>query len=272
MEEKEILEVNEKICVEETVFSEIKKEKKPKVKGRKGFIVLLIFCVLIIAMLSATLILVLKDVQESKKESENLIFGEDLVPVKDDEEWGYINKKGEYVINPQFDDAYSFEEGLAVVKKGDEYGFIDKKGKYIINPKYEDAYNFYDGLAAVKKKGKWGFINKKGEVIIEFKYIDYVAAFTDDGYAVVVTEDKEYTLIDRNGNELDESFDAFNSYEETYCAVEDCCNLESYEKNGYCYDHQPEEETEVDYPYCAKAGCYKKAYYGDYCTDHNYLE
>ena len=33
----------------------------------------------------------------------------------------------EYVIKPQFDDAWSFSEGLAPVKIGDKYGYISKE-------------------------------------------------------------------------------------------------------------------------------------------------
>ena len=32
-----------------------------------------------------------------------------LIPVQSDEKWGYINKKGEYIINPQFKEADFFE-------------------------------------------------------------------------------------------------------------------------------------------------------------------
>ena len=46
-------------------------------------------------------------------------FGEEaLAKVKIGDKWGYINKKGEFVINPQFDDARFFLEGLARVKIG----------------------------------------------------------------------------------------------------------------------------------------------------------
>ncbi len=45
--------------------------------------------------------------------------------------YGYIDKTGKYVINPQFDYAGSFSEGLAVVEIGGKWGYIDKTGKFI---------------------------------------------------------------------------------------------------------------------------------------------
>ncbi|MBQ3656838.1 MAG: WG repeat-containing protein [Bacteroidales bacterium] len=39
----------------------------------------------------------------------------ELIPVKQNDKWGYINHKGEFVINPQFDDAECFFDNLARV-------------------------------------------------------------------------------------------------------------------------------------------------------------
>ena len=67
-----------------------------------------------------------------------------------------------FVINPQFDLAFSFSEGLASVEIGDEWGFIDKTGSVVINPQFGFASPFSEGLAAVRigddMSGTWGFI------------------------------------------------------------------------------------------------------------------
>ena len=53
------------------------------------------------------------------------------------ENWGYVNPKGNYVINPQFKSAEMFIEGLALVEDNEgNYGYIDTTGKYVIVPKY----------------------------------------------------------------------------------------------------------------------------------------
>lgn len=90
-----------------------------------------------------------------------------------DGKYGYIDKTGKIVINPQFDDgAGSFSEGLASVEIGDKWGFIDKTGKYVINPRFFYACSFSEGLAWVKigdwKTGyKTGYIDKTGKYIWE---------------------------------------------------------------------------------------------------------
>ena len=53
-------------------------------------------------------------------------------------------KPGTIVINPQFDESRSFSDGLARVRFGDfktgKWGFIDKTGHYVINPQFgEDS-------------------------------------------------------------------------------------------------------------------------------------
>jgi glucan-binding YG repeat protein len=101
-----------------------------------------------------------------------------LAAVKfDNDKWGYVDKTGKVVINPQFDLASSFEEGLAAVNTGyamgnanyprlnGKWGYLDKTGKYAINPQFEEGMPFQDGLAAVKVGGKWGYVNKTGRYI-----------------------------------------------------------------------------------------------------------
>jgi len=54
-------------------------------------------------------------------------------------------------------------EGLAAVRLKDKWGYIDKKGDIAINPQFEDAGGFGDGLAPVESERKWGFIRKTGD-------------------------------------------------------------------------------------------------------------
>ena len=69
-----------------------------------------------------------------------------LFPIVQDGKHGFIDKKGNYVINPRFDDVGFFSDGLCGVKIGDKWGFIDKKGNYVINPRFDDVGFFSDDL------------------------------------------------------------------------------------------------------------------------------
>jgi len=61
-----------------------------------------------------------------------------------------------------YDGAFSFSEGLAAVELNGKYGFIDKKGNLVIQPVYDNAYLFPEGLALVFLNGKRGYIDTKG--------------------------------------------------------------------------------------------------------------
>ena len=118
--------------------------------------------------------------------------------------FGYINKAGNYVINPTFDEAYDFSDDMACVKIGDKYGFIDKSGKLVIaamfdlpayfkdgkasvqfnhlsmvidknnkpllTTKVQGLSQFYEGLARFEDQDKIGFMNEKGDIKIPATY------------------------------------------------------------------------------------------------------
>lgn len=52
---------------------------------------------------------------------------------------GYINKKGDFVIAPQYKSASAFFCGVAIVEKDDKYGAINKNGKVIVPMKYDNG-------------------------------------------------------------------------------------------------------------------------------------
>lgn len=51
-----------------------------------------------------------------------------------------------------------------------DIGYINKKGDFVIAPQYKRASAFFCGVAVVEKDEKYGAINKKGEVIVPMKY------------------------------------------------------------------------------------------------------
>lgn len=101
--------------------------------------------------------------------------------------YGYIDRDGNVVIEPQFDYAYPFTAGRGRIFTGslssygspDEglYGYIDETGKIVIPEIYQTASDFSEnGLAVVCKNGKYGVIDTNGNPVIDFSY-DYIVAF-----------------------------------------------------------------------------------------------
>ena len=147
-------------------------------------------------------------------------FSNDLTasPFRDDRtgKWGFIDKQGKWVIQPQFDDARGFSDGLAAVRMGDydtgKWGFIDEKGKWLIQPQFDDVRYFSDGVAAVRigddKTGKWGFIDRQGKWVIQPQF-DGARYFSDGVAAVRIGDDKtgKWGFIDKDRWVIQPQFD-----------------------------------------------------------------
>lgn len=107
---------------------------------------------------------------------------------------GIIDKTGNFVVYPQYDEIGVFHEGLACVENDGKWGFIDKTGREVISPQYDEAAVFQDGLAVVKKNGRYVIIDKSGKEFTMSHYRSF-GSFVD-GLAVVVTDDCEMIKSD----------------------------------------------------------------------------
>ena len=111
-----------------------------------------------------------------------------------------------FQFKPQFTSTPEFHEGLAPMGTsnnnywGVNVGYINKKGEFVINPKYEDAKPFNNGLGKVRRDRKEGFINQKGEEVIPLDY-DYVC-FENDSliYCSNYSEGIQDYYVNRNGD------------------------------------------------------------------------
>lgn len=116
-----------------------------------------------------------------------------------DDQWGFIDKRGIFKIEPAFDEALSFSEDLAAVMIDGLWGFIDKSGRIVINPRFESARSFSGGLAPAKEQGLWGLIGTDGHYFIKPRWQD-LSGFIE-GYARAVTPQGQVRLIDAFGLE-----------------------------------------------------------------------
>lgn len=93
-------------------------------------------------------------------------FTDGLAPVRKEGKWGFINKKGELVIDYRFTGAREFSEGLACVEKDhNNWGFINTAGEIVISFEFDRSSRFRYNHAYVEHLGKQAYINKKGEFV-----------------------------------------------------------------------------------------------------------
>lgn len=164
------------------------------------------------------------------------LFHEGLAAVQESvnpqiRKWGYINKSGKFVIQPQFVMAYDFHDGIARVQLDPmSYQFIDKTGKFVFETKYGMASDFNEGLAAVMVNGRWGFIDREGKMVIEPKFES--SGDFHDGFAVVNYQ-RRRVFIDKTGNViLDNGYFMANNFYEGVASVKKGPGFIFIDKNG----------------------------------------
>ena len=118
-------------------------------------------------------------------------FHENLAAVKKGNEWAFINREGEKVIDFRRDMVSSkstkknssypmFVEGKCLIKKeiNNEYryGYIDTTGKIVVEPQYLNATNFNDGYAMIIKPDvtTMGSNNVLGKRMLNSKLEEYI--------------------------------------------------------------------------------------------------
>lgn len=97
-------------------------------------------------------------------ENEGLDFGN--MPFSN-EYWYFINDEFKRIGKLEFEEIGFFREGLCPVKYNRKWGYINKKGDFVIEPKYKFAKSFNNGYAVVQTDVyQWSIISSDGEEII----------------------------------------------------------------------------------------------------------
>lgn len=132
---------------------------------------------------------------------------EGLVFVESDQWSGYVNLKGDRVIETNYS-GEQFAEGLARVSETKEqelFGYLDKEGKLVIPVKYQAAHTmFSEGLTGVMLNGKFGYIDKSGKQIIPHKYTS-ANPFSNQVVKVGLADQNDHInwgIIDQTGKEI----------------------------------------------------------------------
>lgn len=162
-----------------------------------------------------------------------------LIPITQGKKWGFINQKGEYVINPQFSEVGYFSEGVAPYFISNfpdiKSGFIDEEGKRLLNDEYEDVTAFSEGCAwVVKEEDSPELIDKTGKVLLKYKKGRDVYSF-QEGLAIIKGDGDKYWAIDKKGNtvfELPKGYSFKSEFFEGFAVVEDDKGNRGYVNNN----------------------------------------
>ena len=129
-----------------------------------------------------------KEVISCKYEDGSLEFKNsgDIVPVKINGKFGFIDINDRIILEPKYERAGVFSDGLAAVSLNGKWGYVNLKGEQVIPYIYEYAGKFSSGLARVQKGNLYGYIDRFNNVIIPFRYTD--ARNFSKGIASVATE------------------------------------------------------------------------------------
>ena len=116
--------------------------------------------------------------------------------------YGYINKKGEWVIPAQFSSASSFySSGYAQVEINGHTAFIDEQGKVQNTSTFDSARPFYYGYAVASLNGQYGIIDTEFNYVIPPIY-SYLSDMSKDGLVVYRAASGIYGYLDILGNVL----------------------------------------------------------------------
>lgn len=123
----------------------------------------------------------------------------DRIVFSDGNKYGYYDKTGEIVIEPEYLAAEDFSDGYAIVKNETGYCIIDTSGTvtHSFSAAESAAANLGGGVFSVKENSKFGLVKFDGSNLLECKY-DFISGFSE-GYAVVrLKADWGYMKIDIN--------------------------------------------------------------------------
>jgi hypothetical protein len=172
-------------------------------------------------------------------------FHEGLAAFVENNNYGFINKKGIVVIKPlsriRFNDTTAFDgilddlpspffsEGLCSIfisfseeKEKFLYGYINKKGEIVFKQKWLYASPFIDGLAMVMDmQDNRYYINKQGAIVINLKKDEIGSCFYYGLAAIYSGEDEEKKcyFIDKTGKRKYSTFDDAGDFHEGLAKV-----------------------------------------------------
>ncbi len=124
----------------------------------------------------------------------------DLIAVKKGSKWSLIERTGKLVPSPSFDGIIAddggkwFSDGLGAIVVDKKVGYVDKRGQFAIKPQFDVGTAFVNGHALVYVKDRWRVIDAQGRFLpgLEFGY----ASGTLDGGMNVSLPGPLYQIVE----------------------------------------------------------------------------
>ena len=130
-------------------------------------------------------------------------YDEGFTIFKDDRKTAWYDLKDNVVSNYDFYDIVKDGNLYSFKARGGKYGWMNHKGQIVIEPEFDEVTLFGDrdeAFVKMKKRGKeWGTINKKGEWTGRPRY---AAVDLTDQYPIIKNSHGEYGVVDYDGSVL----------------------------------------------------------------------
>jgi len=103
---------------------------------------------------------------------------DDIIAVRTDRKWSFINSEGKVLpIKPPdaiicANSGYWLSDGLGPVIYKDGCGYVNTKGEIVINPTFDMASRFRNGYAAVQKGYTWKYIDRTGKYVSPLEFTE----------------------------------------------------------------------------------------------------
>ena len=137
---------------------------------------------------------------------------------EDKKAWGYCDAKCNIVIPAKYKKVRDFNDGLAAaLNDNDNWGYINNQGQFVINPIYSiEPGSFCQGVAEVKERsGRLHYINKQGQIVWSAStdnedYNNIYRSFGPKGYTLWTLSNKTYIVNTQFQKVATVEFDLFD--------------------------------------------------------------
>lgn len=128
-----------------------------------------------------------------------------LAVLNDESKWGFVDKKGEMIIKPQYDFVSDFENGVSVCSKDSKLVVVDKDGN--VKAKLKESWDLintflkYNAIVVKDSNSRVLIVDKDGESIKCPERVKYISEMNDK-YYVFADEEWHFGVAERESGEI----------------------------------------------------------------------